>query len=283
MKKYLKIVILFVLLFLTNVKAFSVENETIYIEAGTKKGIHLYADTEEEVQTIKMQLTYSTNDLKGTDFTPSNGVKDEYDGKTKHILKLKNPASGKIDLGTINIKAVNEPSDIGGTITVTEFDGNALKLKKLTILIRFGESEGSEETTEPVIDTTSSSLLSRIESNLVNIELKKNVFEYEVTVPADTIELDLNPIAINKDVRVTISSQEINNLENNAVIITLENGKITQQYKINVKVKKAVKETQIDNTTEVKEYHYKWKYLVVIGLCIAGIFGILSFKLPKGD
>ena len=54
-------------------------------------------------------------------------------------------------------------------------------------------------------------------------------------------------------------------------------------YKINVKVKKALVETEIDDTTEVKEYHYKWKYIVVIVICSLAIACAYIIKIPKGD
>ena len=291
LKKIWGFIAVFIALFsLTNVKAFSVENDTLTLEPGSKEAIHLYANTEEEIDTIKFVLTYSTNDLKGTNFTAAKGVKDTYDGNSTHVIKLSEAQSGKIDLGTINIKTVSSPKDAGGTVTVQEVtknNDNVIGLKKLVVLIQIGEKD--EETgepvviSEPVINETSDSLLEGIDSSIVSIELRKNVYEYTVTVPADTTELDLKPVTSSVDVRATVSSQVINELEDGVITITLENGKVTQQYKINVKVKKAVVETEIDKTTEVKEYHYKWKYIVVIILCVVVIAGTYLIKLPKGD
>ena len=282
------IAVLITLFTLTNVKAFSVDNDTFYIKPGNKEEVHLYANMEEEVSSISFSLTFSSYDASAT-FAPSKGNKDNYNGTTGHVITLFEPQKGKIDLGvvTIRTKATAKARENAETVLINKgvaktTDGKEINLTRVNMLIYFGEKGNTEVKEEPVINTTTE-LLSRIDSNIVNINLRSNVFEYTVTVPADTLELDLKPITTSENVRVTISSQVISELEDGAVIITLEDGKVTQKYKINVKVKKQVVETEVDNTTEAKTYHYKWKYIVVVVLCGLIIAGTYFIKLPKGD
>ncbi len=284
------IAVLITLFTLTEVKAFSVDKDTFYIEPGKKEEVHLYANVEEEITSITFSLTFSSYDASAT-FTPLKGIKDNYNGTTGHEVVFSEAQKGKIDLGVVTIKTKTSAKErdhaetvlINKGIAKTE-DGKQINLNRVNMLIYFGE-EGETTTTtntEPAINTPTN-LLERIDSDIVTINLKENIFEYTVTVPSGTEELDLKPITTSESVRVTISSQVINELTDGAITITLEDGKTTQNYKINVKVKKAVKETEVDSTTEAKEYHYKWKYIVVIVLCGAIIAGAYFIKLPKGD
>ncbi len=290
LKKVLCFIAVFIVLFtLTEVKAFSVDNDTFYIQPGKKEEVHLYANVEEEVTSVTFDLTFSSFDASAT-FTPARGYKDKYDGFNNHVVTLDEPTSGKIDLGVITIKtkATAKVKDTAETVLINKGvakngEDTEITLDRINMLVYLGNKPDPEEETEPVIDTKSDGFLESIESSIVTIDLKKNVFEYTVTVPANTEVLDLKPITKSETIKVTISDQTIANLKDGAIYITLEDGKTTQQYKINVKVKKAVKETEIDETTEVPEYHYKWKYLVVIGLCVVIIAGAYFIKLPKGD
>lgn len=289
MKKIWGFIAVFIVLFsLTDVKAFSVDKDTFYITPGKKEEVHLYVNVEEEVSSVSFSLTFSSYDASAT-FAPLKGNKDNYNGTTGHEITLPKPQKGKIDLGivTIKTKTTAKVRDTAETILINKGiakteEGKQINLNRVNMLIYFG-SEGKQESSSETMNDTSSDLLERIESEIVTIDLKKDVFEYTVTVPADTTVLDLKPITKNESVKVTVSSQELDNLTDGAVIITLENGKDIQKYKINVKVKKGVKEIEVDNTTEKKEYHYKWKYIVVIVLCSIVIAGTYFIKLPKGD
>ena len=281
------IAVLFVLLSLTNVKAFSVEKDTFYIIPGNREEIHLYADVEEEIVSVSFNLTFSSYDASAT-FAPNKAFKDNA-GNISHVVTLNEPTSGKIDLGvlTIKTKATARIGENAETVLINKGiaktqSGKEIELDRVNILVYLGEQDEYTEDEEPVIDTTAE-LLDRIDSSIVNITLKKNVFEYTVTVPAGTVELDLKPITKSETVKVTTSSQKISELEDNTIIITLEDGKVTQKYKIKVNVKKAIQETEIDYSNENKEYHYKWKYLVIILICGLTIAGTLFIKISKNN
>lgn len=125
------------------------------------------------------------------------------------------------------------------------------------------EAEMDSET--PVIDTN---LLSSIESNIVNIELRPNVYNYSVTINKDIETLDLKGIAKTPDTEVTISNQKISELENNEIIIKAITSDAEQNYIIKVNIKE-------DNiTTEVKKdssYKMKWIALSVLLTISLGI------------
>ena len=286
MKKVIFSVVIMLLSFtFVNVSAFSVVDDTLYLKPGTNESIHLYANVKEEVTSISFDLSYSSYDVSAS-FRPTSKIKDNHDDNdyVHHDLKLDKPRSGKIDLGVININVKSSPKEpkVGHNIKV--FNGSAkgetgdIKLKDLIVIIYPFEKEDENVTT--VVDTLDDSLLDKIESKIVDINLEAGVFDYTVTVKDTVKKLDLVPVPKNSDIRVTISNQEISALENDTIKITLEDGKTTQVYNIKVKQLKTVKDVQIDDTTDVAEYHYKWKYIVVIVACFVVIFisNFLKFK-----
>ena len=121
-------------------------------------------------------------------------------------------------------------------------------------------------------------MLEKIESNIVEIELQDEVYEYTVKIKEDIEELDLNPVATDSKYKVEISSQLISELENNNIIITVKNGEEIQEYKINVKVIK-VHEIEIDNSEFESTYTYKGKWIVIIIILSVTLFiGLLLTK-----
>ena len=82
-------------------------------------------------------------------------------------------------------------------------------------------------------------LLKFIDSNIINIKLEKDIFDYTVKIKEDIEELDLKPIPNNEDYIVTISNQKIKELRDNKIeIIVKADDNLEQKYIINVEVEK---------------------------------------------
>ena len=111
-------------------------------------------------------------------------------------------------------------------------------------------------------------MLKSIDSKLVKIDLKKDIFEYDITLDSSIEELDLKPVAINDDVEIDITTQKIKDIKNNKILITTKLNDIEQVYTINILVKEDNKikkdEIIIDKTTFVADDSYKSKWLVII-------------------
>lgn len=121
---------------------------------------------------------------------------------------------------------------------------------------------------EEVVTTTieeETSLLTGIESKIVKIALRENVYEYNVTIDSDIEELDLEPIKKDNNTTIEISTQVIKNLKDNKITITVKNKDKVETYIINVRVRKQIKEE-----VKIEKTNYKIKYLAFIL-----IFGII--------
>ena len=195
---------------------------------------------------------------------------------------------GKIKLGTIQVKVVESPKDTGGEINITsayglDSNGEKLRLNSLSIPIKIVEKitdneENNElnDIDEPLEGDKNSNLLKEIKSDLVKITLEEGVYEYQITVNADVKELDLKPIANDEKAKIEISSQKIDELENNSIKIKVDLNNEHQEYTIKVKQKE--KEVKIDDSeiTVDKSYKVKWTILAIV--LMAALSGIIALS-----
>ena len=280
MKKRIKYVIFifFCMLFFNNVYALSVSNNNLTIERGMMENISLYANSEEEIKSVTFTLVYSTYDIPAA-FAPASGFSDNNPNGITHTITFNEAKSGKILIGTITISVKSNPKDNGGTIsihsaTATTTNGETKSLKAQNVNVTIGTSQEDkpqeEEKKEETVKDTN--LLSKIESKLVNIELKKDVFEYTVTVDEDVTELDLKAVAKDEKTKVEIGTQKISELKDNKIVINTSNGNIKQAYTINVKVKEE-EEIKIDNTKFKANTGYKGKWILLSIFMLLVLFG----------
>ena len=270
--------ILVLLIGTINVNALSVSKNDITIEKGKSNSIELYANTESEIESVDFTLVFSTYDIPAY-FAPADGNTDTNpDGIAHHII-LGQASSGKTLLGTININVLTNATDNTGTINLnnpsaTSSNGNKINLDIQNINVTVGT---------PVVETTEgkkeeekkdNNLLEKIESNITKIELKKDTFEYTVTIKDSVTELDLKPVAKDSDTKIDITTQKIKDLKDNKIIITAKNDSTEQKYTINVKTNKENK-IKIDDEEFKGSTSYKSKWIVIIIILIV----VLSFSL----
>ena len=286
MKKRIKyFFVAFVLLVIPfiNVLALSVSKNDLTIEKGGNNEIELYANTESEVISVSFTLVYSTYDIPAN-FTPADGFNDANPNSINHEIIFDKALTGKILLGTIKINVKMEPEVSTGTVNLHTAkaktkDGETVNLNNQSINVKVG-TPVEEPKEEP-----KSALLTKIESKIVNIELKENTYEYTVDIDSKVEELDLKGIAEDSDATVEITTKKIKELKDNKIIITVKNGDAEKKYTINIVIKedKKVKkdnEITIDNSKfeENKSYKGKWIFISIILIIILMVSLVLSRK-----
>lgn len=275
------------LLFITNVSALSIDKKTLTIEEGKNDTVTLSVNSEEEIIKVEFTLIYSSYDMPAEFFT-SNNYTDETPNSIKHSIVLDKATSGKITLGTIRVAAVNNPKETNATVTIhsakaTTASGEKINLNGQTINVSIKKKEAEVPVESKVIDKN---MLKNIESKLVKIDLKKDIFNYDIEIDDDILELDLKPIANDENTKVDISTQKIKELKDNKIIITTKLEDTEQVYIINVLVKKNnnKKEVIIDNSEFVPDKSYKNIYIkVIIALFVIFIANLLykSYKSKR--
>lgn len=136
------------------------------------------------------------------------------------------------------------------------------------------ETKTEDKEQEP--EETNGNLLERIDSEIVNIKLKENVFDYTVKVNDKVKELDLKPVIKDDSYEVQVSNQKIEELEDNKITITISKDEFKEIYTIKVKVTEA---TKIDEEEFVSSNGYKGKWIIMIViLSVTLVIGLLFIK-----
>ena len=186
--------ILIVFLLTTNVKALTVSENNLNISAGNTKNIELSTNTDVNLTSVEFTLVFDSYDVPAY-FSVNSMYTDTNPNGITHKIVFNEPTAGNIDLGTVVVRVVNNPTIVGSSVNIhsakgTTEDGNIINLDSQTINIKIGE-----ETVEKNKENTKD-LLKEINSEIVNIKLKENVFEYEVAIDKDTSELIIIPLLI---------------------------------------------------------------------------------------
>lgn len=289
MKKLVKIAILTVILslFINKAYALSVSKNSLTMEKGSSDKIELYANSDKEITSVEFTLVFSSYDVTA-DFIINSGYSDSNPNGITHKINLREAKSGKILLGNISINVKSNPKGNGGTINIHSAkgytsEGESVALNNQIINVTIGkvnntEEVKKEETKSEEKKEIDKNLLDKIESKIVNIELKKDVFEYAVSIDKDVKELDLKAIPKDSNTKVEISNQKIEEIKDNKIVITASNGDIKQEYIINLKEKKDI-EVTIDKSEFKEKGIYKGKWILVsIVLVIVLIIGLVMTK-----
>ena len=285
MKKLVGFTILSLLfLFCINrVSALSVSSSNVTIDKGGNEKIELYANSDVAISKVEFTLVYSTYDIPANFFVNTN-YNDENPNGIKHIVNLGEEKSGKILLGTISVSVIANPTVKGGRVNIHSAkgyttSGETISLDSQNINITIGIPVNNQDVIiEKDGKEIDKNLLDRIESDLVSVNIEKDVFEYTVYVSNDIEELDLIAVPKNENTKVEISSQKIAEIEDNKIIITASIDDIKQEYVINLSNKSDV-EVTIDNSEFRENDSYKGKW-VAISL-VFGVFLIVGFILTK--
>lgn len=262
------------------VNALSVEKNELTIGQGKSESIKLYANVSQKVTKVEFDLVYTTYDISAS-YKANSEFTNVVSNGSSYTITFDEALSGKIDLGELEIKVSNSPEVEQGTISI--YNGIAITstgweidLDSQNINVTVGSSTSKEQT---VVATQDKNLLSKIESDIVTINLKKDVFDYEVTVDSDVEELDLKPIAKDDNYEIVSFSQKIAELTNNKIVITVKGNDVEQDYVIHVKQETKEEKTETQNTgNEVKsDYKSSWIKMIVI-LTIGLLVGVILVK-----
>ena len=276
MKKIIFILLITILIILpSNVCALSLSENDITIEKGTSDTIEIYANVDSKVPEVSFALVYTTYDIPAY-FNIESGLTDTGTG-INHKIVFTEPVTGKIKLGTIKINIVSNPTVTAGSINI--HSGKAitetyetLTLNNQMINVKIGTPEPKVE--EP--EEEKKNLLEKIESEIVKINLKEDVYEYSVKIDENVEELDLKAIPKEEDYKIEISSQKVSELKDNQIIITVKDGEVKEEYKIKVNIAKNV---EIDEEEFKPTFKYKGKWTTMIIIFSVVLFvGLLLTK-----
>ena len=279
--KIVKRIIFLLVVFLINlplVSALSVDNTELTVAKGEKSTVNVYADLKEETTKVSFSLVYTTYDVPAT-FKAEEGITLKTN-TTKNTLTFSEAQKGQVKLGTIEISILKSAKANKGTIrlnsaTATSKSGNISKLDPVELTVTIGTSTNNSTSVKE------SNLLKGITSKIVNIDLKDNVYTYEVNVKEDVKELDLVAVPKDEKSKVVISSQKISELKDGKITINVTSPSNTkEEYIVKVNVLKTDK-VEIDKEEFKADSSYKGKWVVVIIVSVVAL--LFGFTLSKKE
>ena len=267
--KIVKRIIFLLVVFLINlplVSALSVDSTELTVAKGEKSTVNVYADLKEETTKVSFSLVYTTYDVPAT-FKAEEGITLKTN-TTKNTLTFSEAQKGQVKLGTIEISILN-------SATATSKSGNISKLDPVELTVTIGTSTNNSTSVKE------SNLLKGITSKIVNIDLKDNVYTYEVNVKEDVKELDLVAVPKDEKSKVVISSQKISELKDGKITINVTSPSNTkEEYTVKVNVLKTNK-VEIDKEEFKADSSYKGKWVVVIIVSVVAL--LFGFTLSKKE
>lgn len=279
--KIVKRIVFLLVVFLINlplVSALSVDNTELTVAKGEKSTVNVYADLKEETTKVSFSLVYTTYDVPAT-FKAEEGITLKTN-TTKNTLTFSEAQKGQVKLGTIEISILKSAKANKGTIrlnsaTATSKSGNISKLDPVELTVTIGTSTNNSTSVKE------SNLLKGITSKIVNIDLKDNVYTYEVNVKEDVKELDLVAVPKDEKSKVVISSQKISELKDGKITINVTSPSNTkEEYTVKVNVLKTNK-VEIDKEEFKADSSYKGKWVVVIIVSVVAL--LFGFTLSKKE
>lgn len=279
--KIVKRIIFLLVVFLINlplVSALSVDSTELTVAKGEKSTVNVYADLKEETTKVSFSLVYTTYDVPAT-FKAEEGITLKTN-TTKNTLTFSEAQKGQVKLGTIEISILKSAKANKGTIrlnsaTATSKSGNISKLDPVELTVTIGTSTNNSTSVKE------SNLLKGITSKIVNIDLKDNVYTYEVNVKEDVKELDLVAVPKDEKSKVVISSQKISDLKDGKITINVTSPSNTkEEYTVKVNVLKTDK-VEIDKEEFKADSSYKGKWVVVIIVSVVAL--LFGFTLSKKE
>lgn len=279
--KIVKRIIFLLVVFLINlplVSALSVDSTELTVAKGEKSTVNVYADLKEETTKVSFSLVYTTYDVPAT-FKAEEGITLKTN-KTKNTLTFSEAQKGQVKLGTIEISILKSAKANKGTIrlnsaTATSKSGNISKLDPVELTVTIGTNTNNSTSVKE------SNLLKGITSKIVNIDLKDNVYTYEVNVKEDVKELDLVAVPKDEKSKVVISSQKISELKDGKIIINVTSPSNTkEEYTVKVNVLKTDK-VEIDKEKFKADSSYKGKWVVIIIVSVVAL--LFGFTISKKE
>lgn len=280
-----KVIVLLFMLFIfisftTKVKALNVSENDITLSKGSNTTLSITDNFDKEISKIEFNFVYYSYDITGN-FIVNSNYKINTSG-VAHTIIFDEPVTGNITLGEVRINVVQNPnvksSNINlNNIRLTTTDGTVINQDNLVITVKVEDSTNIVQQKPEEPKEVKKNLLESIDSEIVQIELKEDVYEYTVNIDEDIKELDLKPVAKDNKTKIDISNQKIEDLEDNKITIKASLDNSNEEYIINVKVNKKV---QIDSSKETKtDTSYKGKWLILIVVLSLGL--VISIMLAK--
>lgn len=281
MKHLTKLILIFMtfLIQIAVVDALSLDSNTITLSKGESSSVGVYANLDEEATSVSFSLIFTSYDVPAT-FKVEDGFKNVVSNSIKNTVTFDSAKKGKVKLGTIEVNVKQNSKANIGSVRINNavanlVNGKTVKLNSTVLDITVGTESNSVENTKP----KENNLLKEIKSNIATIELKNDVYSYEVNVSEDVKKLDLVAIPKNEKSKVEISSQKVEELKDGNIIITVTSPSLTkEEYKIKVNILKPEK-VNIDNEEFEVNTTYKWKWVVVIIISVVALlFGCTLIK-----
>lgn len=255
------------------------------IQIGETKNIELYANVPDNTKQLDFSLSFLSYDAIGT-FETSTGILTT--NGSKYSISFEEPVGGRIKIGNIKIKISNSTDINTSTInlynaTATSLDNIRTKLNNQSIQVNITKQ----------VEEIKTNLLKSITSNIVDISLEPNKYEYDILVNEKVDKLDLIATPIDETYEINISDQFLK-VGVNQIFITVSKDDITEKYIINVTKKESLTETdniiekkdeiiKKNKTSKLEKQNFKSKWIIImiglIVLFIGGVFMLIKNKI----
>ena len=263
------------------VKALEIVDLNPIMQKGEIKDIELYVNAPIDTKQINFSLIFFSYDVIGT-FKQTVGVLTN-NGRL-HSIDFEKPISGRVKLGTVQI-IVSENSLINiGSINLNNanailMDGSITKLNNQSIQVNIHNEQ---------IEEVKTNLLKTIGSNIVDISLEPNKYEYELLVNNEVDKLDLTATAIDETYAIDITDQNLKEGKNQ-IFINVSKGTISEKYTINVTREEKVEELEKNKdkleknkVSKIKNKSFKFGWTgVMVSLIVVFIIALFMLKKNK--
>ena len=158
-------------------------------------------------------------------------------------------------------------------------DGQITKLNNQSIQVNIHNEQ---------IEEVKTNLLKTIGSNIVDISLEPNKYEYELLVNNEVDKLDLTATAIDETYAIDITDQNLKEGKNQ-IFINVSKGTISEKYTINVTREEKVEELEKNKdkleknkVSKIKNKSFKFGWTgVMVSLIVVFIIALFMLKKNK--
>lgn len=223
--------------FLVNVKALNkiyFDSEDLSVMPGETKEVGVYVDSDSSFTSIKMNVITTSNSINFAGITYNEAFTRTNNGSSV-ILTSKTPLKSGSKVATINVKAIDSAT-VGttGYIRVSNVSLNDVQLENASLSVKVSN------------ESSSSSYLKSVTSNIVKIDFNKDTYDYEYEVSNDVDKMDLVAQAEDSNAKIDISNQTLKIGENTIKITVTAKNKDKKVYTFSINRKEMEKENQID-------------------------------------
>lgn len=223
--------------FLVNVKALNkiyFDSEDLSVMPGETKEVGVYVDSDSSFTSIKMNVITTSNSINFAGITYNEAFTRTNNGSSV-ILTSKTPLKSGSKVATINVKAIDSAT-VGttGYIRVSNVSLNDVQLENASLSVKVSN------------ESSSSSYLKSVTSNIVKIDFNKDTYDYEYEVSNDVDKMDLVAQAEDSNTKIDISNQTLKIGENTIKITVTAKNKDKKVYTFSINRKEMEKENQID-------------------------------------